>query len=361
MQSTNMPNLRDETTKTLHDYFNNNYNKNIIALSLILMFTFAFYLIYLLVDSLIDKDYHQFMSRKAYERYETSKKAKITPTTSITTNTSDLTKSNETAIHKIKFISWSHRNLHISLIHSACCSLWLACIFKDGYNHVFNDLLGFISWDTYLLVGFSSGYFLYDFYDVYANGHLKKEWVICVHHVIVLLTFGYHMTNLINIGYNVMALLMEINSVFLHSRKLLRFYDFNDSSLVVRLNSFLNIASFVMFRFGGLATICWGILNDGPRLTMNYYILLVVSTVLMIVINFILFKRILVKDWLVKSKKTNNLSSAENNFNNYENTSCNQKVENKIEEKQFVHILEDLQLNESNLNNGLMLNLKKFN
>ena len=76
MQASNLAQPRDDSTKSLHDYFSNNYYKNLITLSLILMFAIVFYLIYLIIDSLIDKNYHQFMSVEAYERYEARKSAR---------------------------------------------------------------------------------------------------------------------------------------------------------------------------------------------------------------------------------------------------------------------------------------------
>lgn len=71
---------RDESTKSLHDYLSNNNYRNLIAFSLIFMFSLVFYLIYLLVDALIDKQKHYELCVKSYERYEKrcrAKKSKI--------------------------------------------------------------------------------------------------------------------------------------------------------------------------------------------------------------------------------------------------------------------------------------------
>jgi hypothetical protein len=332
MQSSNIAPPRDETTKSLHDYFNNNYYKNLITLSLILMFAIVFYLIYLIIDSLIDKNYHQFMSIQAYERYETQKLKSMKSKQRAQAiqaaqkgeadfegeenDESQIKRKTANRTRKIEFTSWSHRNLHVSFIHSLLCSLWLIRIVTYRNMDLFNDLLGFVSWDTYLLLAFSCGYFLYDFYDIYANGYVRIEWVVCLHHAIVLLTFGYHMINLINIGYTVVALFMEFNSVFLHARKLLRFYNFKTDSLIVRANSIMNILTFVIFRFGVLICIVLGIYYDGKRVTLRYLIMLSTCSFLMAIINVILFKRILIKDWL-RNKKHFTMS---NNINDTSNT-----------------------------------------
>ena len=203
---------------------------------------------------------------------------------------------------KIEFTNWSHRNLQISFIHSVLCSIWLLRILFFPSPGFYNDLLSHVSWDTYLLIAFSNGYFLYDFYDIYASGNAKIEWVVCVHHFIVLLTFSYHMMNLVNVGYTVIALFMEFNSVFLHARKLLKFYSFKSSSIAYKINSFFNFATFVLFRFGVITTIFLGMIYDGHRVTTNYLIMLGTCTVAMAIINIVLFKRLLIKDWLCKKQ-----------------------------------------------------------
>ena len=181
---------------------------------------------------------------------------------------------------KLAFTEWSMRNLQISFIHSVLSSLWLIRIVIVRFEPLFADLIFYVSWDTYLLVAFSAGYFLYDFYDIYANGYVRREWVVCVHHVIVLISFSYHLCALQSIGYTCLALAMEFNSVFLHARKLLSFYMFGKRSLPYLVNCACNVLTFSAFRFGVLGVIYYGTLHihaslllDGPihSLTAVYY------------------------------------------------------------------------------------------
>jgi hypothetical protein len=164
------------------------------------------------------------------------------------------------------------------------------------FQPLFGDLLFYVSWDTYLLVAFSAGYFLYDLYDIYANGYLKREWVVGLHHVIVLISFSYHMCQLMSVGYTVLALMMEFNSVFLHARKLLGFYMFGKRSAPYLVNCACNILTFVLFRFGILVYIFYGVYLDGHRVTWSYLTMLVTCVSLMAIINVVLFKRIVEKD-----------------------------------------------------------------
>ncbi len=311
------------------------------------MFAIVFYLIYLIIDSLMDKNYHQFMSIQAYERYEAQKLKRIKSQSQkdqeddfnegVDIDESQIKRKMTNRTRKIEFTSWSHRNLHVSFIHSLLCSLWLIRIITYRKMDLFNDLLGFVSWDTYLLLAFSCGYFLYDFYDIYANGYVRIEWVVCLHHAIVLLTFGYHMMNLVNIGYTVVALFMEFNSVFLHARKLLRFYGFKTNSLLVRANSILNILTFIFFRFGVLICIALGIYYDHKRVTLKYLIMLCTCSFLMAIINVILFKRILIKDWLRNKKHLmSNASNTPHKFENYIEQVNLLDVSNKNDEQNMI-------------------------
>lgn len=292
---------------SLHDYLSNNNYRNLLVFSLIFMFSILFYLIYLIVDSLIDKSKHYKLSIQCYEKYELARQSKLSTQKSKVPSEQEEDEDAKLKLketnRKIDFTVWSYRNLQISFIHSVLCSLWLIRILVCRNSELFSDLLINITWDTYLLLAFSCGYFLYDFYDIYVNGYFKKEWVVCLHHWIVLVSFTYHMINLISVGYTVIALLMEFNSVFLHARKLLKFYGYKSNSLVCRLNCFFNISTFVVFRFGVLCTIFYSIRIDGHRVTKKYLTMLLTCTILMAIINIVLFKRLVQKDLLSKKQQ----------------------------------------------------------
>lgn len=91
---------------------------------------------------------------------------------------------------------------------------------------------------------------------------------------------------------------MEFNSVFLHARKLLKFYGYKNTDVIVKLTKLLNILTFVVFRFGILGLLYWAMYNDGGRVSLAYLIMLATCIGLMTIINVVLFKRLLVKDVL---------------------------------------------------------------
>jgi hypothetical protein len=236
---------------------------------------------------------------------------------------------------KLAFTEWSMRNLQISFIHSVLSSLWLIRIAIVRYEPLFGDLLFYVSWDTYLLVAFSSGYFLYDFYDIYANGYVRREWVVCAHHVIVLVSFSYHMCALQSVGYTCLALAMEFNSVFLHARKLLSFYMFGKRSLPYLVNCACNVTTFVLFRFGVLAYIYYGVYSDGHRVHWAYLVGLVTLVTLMAIINVFLFERVVKRDVLPLICGPKQSSSSHNSIKH--KSKGKRKKSKKLADDELVH------------------------
>jgi hypothetical protein len=109
------------------------------------------------------------------------------------------------------------------------------------------------------------------------------------------------------IGYTVFALLVEVNSIFLHARKLMQMAKVDFDHWFYRLNNIFNILTFTFCRFGALVIITYGMSTTYERrriLTLHgslgYYIMLMASMITMWVINPILFWRLLKNDFLRK-------------------------------------------------------------
>lgn len=75
----------------------------------------------------------------------------------------------------------------------------------------------------------------------------------------ILVCFGIAVVKELYVGYAVIALLVEINSIFLHLRQLLRFLSFQKDHPVYRLNSLLNLGKAGPKLYAALAD---GDLND---------------------------------------------------------------------------------------------------
>ena len=65
----------------------------------------------------------------------------------------------------------------------------------------------------------------------------------------VCIAFSISVFNQMYIAFAVCSLLMEVNSVFLHSRQLLNFHGVSKSSLLYQVNRIVVLITFVNFRF----------------------------------------------------------------------------------------------------------------
>ena len=110
--------------------------------------------------------------------------------------------------------------------------------------------------------------------------------------------FYYNIVNCEWLAFNVVAFLVEVNSFFLHQRKLLQMMGTPYNSLLYRVTIFLNITTFVVFRGIPLVAILWAMAHWYHRVSLAYYLALGASMLVMVVLNPILFLRLLRSDYL---------------------------------------------------------------
>lgn len=107
------------------------------------------------------------------------------------------------------------------------------------------------------------------------------------------------------LGYTIVALWAEINSFFLHTRKLLQIYKVNTTSNLYTLNTFLNFLTFAVCRFGSCLYLLYGLVVDYHRVTRAYFIFLFAMLFVMSGINPVLFWRLCKSDLLKHRTKAN--------------------------------------------------------
>ena len=128
----------------------------------------------------------------------------------------------------LKF-NWLKKNIFISLIHSFISSiLIIISIIKP--LELFKDPLSYSNHFNYIVISFSLGYFLYDFFD-YLKYSISSTYGILFHRIIVISFLTHVLYYTRNIGYTIYGLSFEINSIFLHARRLLRWYSPLGSSI----------------------------------------------------------------------------------------------------------------------------------
>ncbi|XP_052072288.1 TLC domain-containing protein 2-like [Mytilus californianus] len=206
--------------------------------------------------------------------------------------------------------SWRWRNLVISWIHGLVCGCWSILSIYNHPEFVY-DPVTFNSPMVFYMVVFSTGYFLYDTIDMVLNKKLIAYWEVTLHHIFVVPGFWYNWHTNICIGYSLTALTAEINSFFLHSRKLLQIQNVGFDTILYRTCSYVNLVSFFLCRIIPIGFIVFhlfgshGIIHR-QQLSVVYVNCFRVIMVIVAVVNVVLFWRLLKTDLIrpfLKSKR----------------------------------------------------------
>ncbi|XP_061538597.1 TLC domain-containing protein 2 [Phycodurus eques] len=193
------------------------------------------------------------------------------------------------------------RNISTSFVHSLVTAIWaVLCFFLKP--EMAEDLIETHSVFSHALVSFSIGYFIYDLFDMVTYQKLSQFWELALHHIVVITCFGLSVLTYRYVGFAVVALVVEINSVFLHLRQILRMAN-QAASTVYRVNSMINLGTYVVFRINTLAWMTrWLVLNR-DKVPLLAYTLGSVGLAIMTVMNIILFYRLLRSDFLKSSTR----------------------------------------------------------
>ena len=280
------------------------YTKNLCAFFSSMIFSIVFYYIHVIIDSSFSKNNEKL----AYEKY----RQKYAGTNS---------KMTEEGMEKkyVKHSTWMIKNLQVSFIHSSICCIALTYTFYVRFD-MFDDLLSHFSNEAYILVAMSIGYFVYDFYDMYQSNKVIEMWVVTAHHMMVISLFTFHLINVSCLGYSLIALSMEFNSVFLHARKLIKLYGYKSDHILARLTHLFNFLTFVVFRFFTLFYLYVHIYWYHHRVSKNYLVLLAMCIGGMTIMNMGIFYQLVIKDSMKSRKQQRAASTTATTANE---TSCN--------------------------------------
>lgn len=215
---------------------------------------------------------------------------------------------------------WRFKNTFVSWIHSLMASSFvIANIYSTPA--IFDDMIVAKTKFAYITISFSAGYFLYDGIDIIISNKKMNTAAIEVllHHFVIIGIFWVPLFTNQFVGYTLAALSIEFNTVFLHLRFMLVFFNVEKSTIKYRLVSILNIVSFLLFR---IMTLCWmtrWIVLNRHRVNIGWFSLGSFGLAAMMVINILLLQRLLQADFTnkndrkLKSKKLDdmNMSSAE--------------------------------------------------
>ncbi|XP_035288900.1 TLC domain-containing protein 2-like [Anguilla rostrata] len=192
--------------------------------------------------------------------------------------------------------AWKWRNIATSFVHSLITGIWAVLCF---YLHpqMAEDLISTHSVFSHALVSVSIGYFIHDFSDMVLNQKISQSWELLFHHSVVISCFGLSALSRRYLGFAAVALLVELNSVFLHLRQMLRMAG-GAKTTPYRVNSMVNLGTYVVFRISTLAWMTrWLVLNR-EHVPLLAYTLGSVGMAIMTAMNIVLFCRLLRSDFL---------------------------------------------------------------
>uniref|UniRef100_A0A8C2I5P3 TLC domain-containing protein n=1 Tax=Cyprinus carpio TaxID=7962 RepID=A0A8C2I5P3_CYPCA len=169
--------------------------------------------------------------------------------------------------------TWKWRNLSVSLVHSMLTGIWAV---TDTY------LQEQMRWKT-----------------------LQTGTVIC--HALVNLwviwCFLYAVFTHQYVAGAVVALFVEVNSVFLHTRLLLKLAKVAQNSFIYTVNKLFNVVTYVTFRLGAQFYLTWYLIHHYSSLDHALYFL--ITLMLMNIMILIYFYRLLRTDFFSKGRSQN--------------------------------------------------------
>ncbi|XP_034459409.1 TLC domain-containing protein 1 [Hippoglossus hippoglossus] len=209
------------------------------------------------------------------------------------------------------FRFWKWKNLSVSMVHSLLTGTWaLTCVLV--WPETLTDLHSYHTPLSYLLVCVSTGYFVQDAADIILTGHGRGSWEFLLHHSLVIGCFLYALFTQLYVAGAVIALFVEVNSVTLHLRLMLKLSAVQSSSMY-HINKFVNLFTYVLFRMGTQLYLSWYILNNYSWMDRGGYFL--ISMMMMNIMILIYFYRLIRADFFPRGSKSYVVQNGTHNNN----------------------------------------------
>ncbi|XP_008307621.1 TLC domain-containing protein 1, partial [Cynoglossus semilaevis] len=174
-------------------------------------------------------------------------------------------------VKKDEMRCWKWRNLSVSMVHSLLTGAWaLTCVLV--WPETLRNIHSYHTPLSYLLVCVSTGYFVQDAADIIFTGHARGSWEFLLHHALVIWCFLYTLYTQIYVAGAVLALFVEVNSVTLHMRLMLKLANAQSTS-IYQFNKFANFFTYVTFRLSTQFYLTWYIIHNYSWLDHGGYFL----------------------------------------------------------------------------------------
>uniref|UniRef100_A0A915PKK8 TLC domain-containing protein n=1 Tax=Setaria digitata TaxID=48799 RepID=A0A915PKK8_9BILA len=197
---------------------------------------------------------------------------------------------------------WRISNEAVSLGHSVVSGFW-ALYAIIVYPKLIEDMVNYTNTMAHYVLIMSTGYLLHDLADLLINEQSLRIIELLFHHIVVLIAFGTNYATNKFLGVVVCGLLMELNSIFLHSRSMLNLYRVDKSSTPFRIIALLNIVTFIIFRVAVSIYLLYWQITTAWRMVWYLTLVTFVVIVSLAITNIVLLYRVLAADGLLGKKR----------------------------------------------------------
>ncbi|KAJ8347729.1 hypothetical protein SKAU_G00263180 [Synaphobranchus kaupii] len=202
------------------------------------------------------------------------------------------------AVEHDAFRAWKWKNLSVSMVHSLVTGSWaITCVVL--WPETLYKIYSFYTPHSYLLICFSTGYFVQDACDIIFSSYTRGAWEFLLHHAMVIWCFLYALYTKHYVAGTVIALFVEVNSIFLHMRLMLKLAG-AQSSPFYAVNKMLNLFTYITFRLSAQFYLTWYIVQNYTGLDHGVYFM--TTMMLMNTMILIYFYRLLRADFFPNHK-----------------------------------------------------------
>uniref|UniRef100_A0A0N5C8F0 TLC domain-containing protein n=1 Tax=Strongyloides papillosus TaxID=174720 RepID=A0A0N5C8F0_STREA len=202
---------------------------------------------------------------------------------------------------------WRISNEVVSLFHSIVSGLW-ALYAILYYPDLVSDMVGYQHKIATYLVYMSFGYIVHDLIDLLVNERSVRIIELLFHHVVVISAFLITLITNKYLGLVTLGLLMELNSIFLHTRSLLNLYGTKKSTVAFKLIALCNIVTFMIFRMAVSSYLLYWIVSNFQNMNIVIGIISFLVILSLAITNTVLCYRVMAADGLLgKNKQRSNI------------------------------------------------------
>jgi len=215
------------------------------------------------------------------------------------------------------YTRWKWTNTMTSLIHSSLTGVWAVwAVARDPV--LADDIVDGFSHSAHLLACVSLGYFLYDVIDMTLNTWPRRSTKeMLVHHLAVGVVFAVAASTRAYVSGIACALFVEVNSIFLHARTLLKMSSSkaaqgqDNQGFSYRAVALLNLLTYMVFRIMLFVWFTHKLATIRSKIPAVTFVVFVTAFVAVVVSSIVNLFRLIQSDFLRrgKSRKTTSSSS----------------------------------------------------